>query len=266
MAQTLARLQPWIEHVPRPQRRLGIFICLALAAHLAVFFFIRIDSTRAEWQHQPRTHVTMEDMHPEAETSDAFWDSLTDPRLFLLPTHPPASLFSDEPALDFSAIQFNLSTPAFPPPAQPANPVTSLAMPTAAQAVTADMNPARQPFFYDETPPVLATKTMWHWSKTLADRQPANVPPLPSPVSVTELSPSDLMVGVGPNGTVEHVLLENSCQKPELDQQAILAARKIQFRPSDRPGIVWGRITIFWHYTPAPPDVVVPTPPSPSGG
>lgn len=60
VAQTLALLQPWIDYVPQQQRRLGLFIFLALLVHLAAFFFIRIDTTRAELRRQPRTHVTVE--------------------------------------------------------------------------------------------------------------------------------------------------------------------------------------------------------------
>src|ERR1700733_4021285 len=95
VAQTLALLQPWIEFVPQQQRRLGLFIFLALLVHLATFFFIRIDTTRAEIPHQTRTHVTIE--YPQTvdvngEPGDEFPDRLTDPRLFLLPLNPLASL------------------------------------------------------------------------------------------------------------------------------------------------------------------------------
>ncbi|MDB4793443.1 hypothetical protein OAG63_00245, partial [Methylacidiphilales bacterium] len=96
VAQTLALLQPWIDYVPQPQRRLGLFIFLALAAHVAMFFFIRIDSTRAELRHQARIHVTVENrqaaadqsLSAETEPGNDFWDRLTDPRLFLMPLQP----------------------------------------------------------------------------------------------------------------------------------------------------------------------------------
>src|SRR5450755_112836 len=103
VAQTLALLQPWIDYVPRQQRRLGIFIFIALLIHLTTFFFIRIDTTRGELRHQTRTHVTVE--YPQAvavsgQPGDDFWDHLTDPRLFLLPLNPLASLAAEEPSLD----------------------------------------------------------------------------------------------------------------------------------------------------------------------
>ena len=85
----------------------GLFIFLALLVHLAAFFFIRIDTTRAELRHQTRIHVTVE--YPQAvavngQPGDDFWDRLTDPRLFLLPLNPLASLASDEPPLDPASI------------------------------------------------------------------------------------------------------------------------------------------------------------------
>src|SRR5471030_114792 len=119
VAQTLALLQPWIDYVPQQQRRLGLFIFLALLVHVATFFFIRIDTTRAELRHQTRTHVTVE--YPQAvavngEPGDQFWDRLTDPRLFLLPLNPLAGVTSDEPPLDLNS---NLGSGELPSPAPP---------------------------------------------------------------------------------------------------------------------------------------------------
>jgi TonB family protein len=97
----------------------------------------------------------------------------------------------------------------------------------------------------------------------LALRQSAAAPDLPSPVSDTDLNPTELRVAVDAQGTVQHVMLEESCQKPELDQQAILAARKLRFHPAAQLGLAWGRVTIFWHCTAPPREEVVPTPPTP---
>ena len=263
VGQTLARLHGWIDFVPRPQRRLGIFILFALLAHLAAFFFIRIDSTRAEMRHEPRTHVTMENgpQPTEAGGADAFWDTLADPRLFLLPVSPVDQTSSDRPLLDFAAINPSLSAPRLPPPAAGTGPaLLSAGTVPLPQEVLAEMEPARQPFSYDETPPALAAKTTWEWGPALALRRPNREPDLPSPVSDTDIGPTELRVAVAPNGVVEHVMLEETCQKPELDQQAILAVRKVLFHSTDQPGLQWGHVTIFWHYTPTPVEVVVPTP------
>ena len=257
VAHTLALLRPWIDFVPQPQRRLGLFVCLALAVHFAAFFFIRIDATRAELQHQARTHVTVEN----ADDSDNFWDDLTDPRLYLLPATAFNRVSADELPPDFLASNSRMGTEQLPPPADAE--ISPLAPSVAApltEQVAADMHPARQPFAYKQMPPVPASKTAWQWDDAFTSRQPATVPDLPSPVSNTDLSPTELRVAVGADGTVQHVLLEETCQNPDLDQQAVRAAQKLRFGGTQQPGLEWGRVTIFWHVIAPPREVVEPTP------
>jgi TonB family protein len=266
VAQTLALLQPWIDYVPKRQRRLGLFIFLAFLLQISAFFFIRIDTTRAELRHQSHAHVTVENPQSAAiagqEPGDVFWDRLTDPRLFLLPLPSRPNLTVDESVLD---IDSSVGSRPLPPAATPgdfqfAHPVVT----PLPQQVTEAMRPPRQPFAYRETPPSIAAKTTWRWEDALARRQPTGVPELPSPVSDTDLAPTELNVAVNPGGTVEHVFIEQSCGsgRLDLDQQAVQAARKIRFHSSDQPGLLWGRITVFWYYSPKPPEIVVPTPPS----
>jgi TonB family protein len=265
VAQTLALLHPWIDFVPQPQRRLGLFICLALAIHFAAFFFIRIDATRAELQHVPRTHVTVENVNSAAgaDDSDAFWDELTDPRLFLLPAASFNRISTDELPPDFTAIDSRLGTGQLPPPAGTVSPpLAPVAAPSLPEQVAAELHPARQPFSYDETPPVTATRTAWQLDAAFDGRQPAVTPELPSPVSNADLSPTELRIAVGPDGTVQHVLLEETCQNPDLDQQAVRAAMKLRFGGAPQPGLQWGRVTIFWNIIAPPREVVEPTPPT----
>ena len=267
VAQTLALLQPWIDYVPQRQRRLWLFIFIALLLHVATFFFIRIDTSRAELRHQTRIHVTVDDAQAAAVSSqpgDDYWDRLTDPRLFLLPLNPLASLAADEPSLDLNP---SLGSQELPPPAPPQDYRASspIAAPLEQRVVEA-LRPARQPFAYDESPPAVNPKSTWQWDYTLAARQPTGLPPLPSPTSDTDLSPTVLRVAVDPAGAVVHALVEQSSGglgapiAKDLDQQAVLAARKIQFKPADQPGLLWGRLTVFWNYAAKPREEVVPTP------
>lgn len=264
VAQTIALLQPWIDYVPKQQRRLGLFIFLAFLAHLTMFFFIRIDTTRAELRRQPRPHVTVENMETSpvvGQSSDDFWDRLTDPRLFLLPQQPLATLASDEPAHDFNAPNSDLGTRELPPPAIPvgfqfAHPVVV----PLEQRVNDALNPPRQPFVYAESARPIATATTWQWEDALVQRQPAGVAALPLPISDTDLSPTELRVAVNPGGGVEYVLVERSSGRLDLDQLAVLAARKVRFHSTDDSGLLWGGVTIFWHYSATPREEVVPTP------
>jgi hypothetical protein len=263
VAQTMALLQPWIDFVPAQQRRLGLFIFLALLVHLSAFFFIRIDTTRAELQHQVRTHLTAESARTAAEMDDTFWDSLTDPRLFLLPQGSLMQPSAGEPALSLAEIDAPIG-PGQLPAAAPAGSYEFIpaAAPSLQEQLEAALRPPRQPFFYDESAPVVASATTWEWGGALAARQPEGAPPLPSPVSDTDLSPTELQVAVNGEGTVEHVLLEQTCQDPELDRTAILAAQKIRFKRVEAPGLTWGRITVFWRTLARPQETAEPAPAS----
>jgi hypothetical protein len=262
VTQTLALLQPWIDYVPQRQRRLGLFIALALMIHLATFFFIRIDTTRAELQHQNRTHVSVE--YPQAvalngKPADDLWDRLTDPRLFLFPVNPMANISSDQPLLDQGT---DLGSNILPPPAPPEEyrPVRPTAAPLESRVVET-MIPQRQPFAYDESPRAVAAQTTWQWDDALAQRGPSAMSGLPSPISDTDLSPTILRVAVNPAGTVEHVLLEQSSGSGF--GASIAKARKIRFQPTDQPSTIWGTITVFWRYSAKPREEVLPTPPAP---
>jgi TonB family protein len=257
VAQTLALLQPWIDFVPPRQRRLGLFIVLALLAHLAVFFVVQIDATPSEFQHEAHTHVTMESPSSAGIATDAVLDRLADPRLFLLPVFPAATSLRDDLPQDVGS---NLGSDEWPAAAPaPAYPLVRPQAPTVAEQAAAAMLPPRQPFSYAQAPAPPAPATGWEWDAVLAARQPAGLAALASPVSDTDLSPTELRVAVDPSGTVRNVLLEATCQTPEVDQQAVLAARKVRFLPSDQPGLAWGRLTVFWHAT-APPAPPPPTP------
>ena len=268
VAHTLALLQPWIDFVPPRQRRLGLFICLALVAHLAAFLFIRIDATRAQFQHQARTHVTVEAPSVAADGSgsdDAFWDRLADPRLFLLPILPAPHLSPADSPLDLGAIDSTLGPAQLLPAAAAPEvyPLVRAAEPTLAEQASAAMLPPRQSFSYPETTAGTGTKTNLEWDDVLARRQPSGMADLPAPVSDTDLSPTELRVAIDADGLVKYVLLEETCQQPDLDRQAILAARKVRFLPAEQPGLAWGRLTVFWHPTAHPREVVLPTPPAP---
>lgn len=258
VAQTLALLHTWIDEVPPPKRRLGLFIALAALIHVAAFFFISIDNTLPEFRHQVLAEVTLDAASgsPEAP-QDAFWDRLTDPRLYVLPQPSPAPAAPVEPFVTAESHPVELPVPAeigsFPFLTQP--------LPSLAERVNQSLQPARQPFAYQENPPAMAKSTVWQWSPELAARAPAGVPALPSPVSDTEISPTRLQVAVTPDGSVSDVMLDQSSQKPDLDQQAILAAQKVRFQPTDRPGLAWGQVTIAWYYTPKPQEIAPPPAP-----
>jgi TonB family protein len=259
---TLARLHTWIDEVPMPQRRLGKFILGAALIHVAAFFFILIDNPRPDIRHDVHTEVTLDDAPTgsAASSDNAFWDQVTDPRLYVLPqpSSPPRIAWVDP----LSAIHVHAGPVAMPPPAEIASfPFLNQPLPSLTERVQDALQPARQPFTYQENARPIAQSTMWQWGDALAARAPAGVPELPSPVSDTEISPTRLRVAVTPEGTVSDVVLDQSSQKPDLDQQAIYAAQKVRFQPVGQPGIRWGVVTVAWYYTPKPQDVAPPSAP-----
>ncbi len=270
VTQTLALLQPWIEYVPQRQRRLGRFIFIALLVHIAVLYFIRIDTTHAELRHPTRIHVSVEGpqaLAVDGAPADRFWDRLTDPRLFLVPMKPLASFTADQPSLGLNA---NLGSNDLPAAAAPeVYRAARAAVAPLDQRVADAMQAPRQPFHYKENPPAVAAATVLQWDATLAARQPVGAPALPSPISDIDLTPTVLSVAVDASGAVRNVMVEQSCGgdlgapiAKDLNQQAVLAARKTRFQPTDQTGLQWGRMTVFWHYTAKPREEVVPTPPA----
>jgi TonB family protein len=259
VAETLARLHTWIDEVPPPQRRLGLFIALAALIHVAAFFFISINNTPPELRHDVLTEVTLDNAavgQPEAP-EEAYWDKLTDPRLYVL---PQPSVAPTGPAVPFAAGELHpVETPA---PAEIGSfPFLNQPLPSLGERVNESLQPVRQPFAYQENPPAMVKATIWQWGPLLTGRVPAGAPKLPSPVSDTEIAPTRLRLAVTPEGSVSDVMLDQSSQRPELDQQAILAARKVRFQPVDQPGLAWGEVTIAWYYTPKPQEVAPPAAP-----
>jgi hypothetical protein len=264
-----ALLEPWINFVPQQQRRLGLFICLALAVHAAICLFLVVDTSVSQLRHEPHLYVSLDYPHALAvsgQAPDQFWDQLTDPRVFLLSRNTPADLTAGLPPWMPSAAPGSAATPPPAPPetyreAQPA------ASPLEQQVAEA-MEPPRQNFVYDETPLIMARQTTWQWDDALAQRHPTGAIELPTLTSDTNLTPTHLRVAVSPDGFVEHVLLEpisDDLSAPVdagFAQQAITAAQKVRFDPAATPGLQWGRITIFWNYAAKPREEVVPTPPA----
>jgi hypothetical protein len=266
----MALLEPWINFVPQQQRRLGLFICLALAIHASICLFLIVDVAAAQMRHAPHLYVSLDYPRAQAvgsESSDQFWDRITDPRVFLQPRLSPDDLSADLPPLMPSISQDSAAI------AQPASPETYREVLPAAspleQEVAGAMNPPRQAFVFDHTPTPMVHQTTWQWDDALAQRHPSGAANLTSLVSDTNLTPTRLRVAVDENGVVRHVLLEpisDDLSTPvdsATAEQAASAAQKIRFDPTLTPGEQWGRVTIFWNYTPKPREVIVPTPPAP---
>ena len=265
----MALLEPWINFVPQQQRRLGLFICLALAIHASICLFLVIDTSVAQMRHEPHLYVSLDYPRAQAvsgEAPDQFWDQLTDPRVFLLPRTTTTDLTTGLPPWMPSASPVADAMPQ-PAPAETYREAKPAASPLE-QEVASAMTPPRQNFVYDETPASTAKQTTWQWDDVLAQRHPAGVITPPTLVSDTNLTPTRLRVAVNADGLVEHAMLEpisDDLSTPvdaSVAAQAVQAAQQFRFDPATTPGLQWGRVTIFWNYAAKPREEVVPTPPA----
>lgn len=267
----MALIEPWINFVPQQQRRLGLFICLALAIHAAVCLFLVIDTSVAQMRHTAHLNVSVDNpmaLAVNGQPPDQFWDEITDPRVFLLPRGSAADFAADMPPPTTST---PLASGGMPLPAPPETyrQVQPAVVPLE-QRILEAMMPPRQPFVYDPTPQATTGRTTWKWDDALAQRHPVGVPDLPTLVSDTNITPTRVRIAISPRGTVDQVLVEpisNDLSAPvagDMEAQAVDAARKIRFDAVATPGEQWGRLTIFWNYTPKPREEVVPTPPAPA--
>jgi TonB family protein len=252
VTETLNLIRPWIDHLPPNQRRLGLFIAISLLFHLIAFFSLRIDTTRPDEVHSPHLEISL-----ETTQADQYWDSLNDPRIFVSPTVPLAdqivrpSTFSPEAwkpdELPGPATNSELTMP------EPT-------LPSVDQLARDSMEWDRLPIAYDPPPIRSAKETTWTWDDALAARQPSFLPSLPSPTSNVALVPTELRIAIDANGTVQHLLIESSCGKLDLDRLASKAAQRLRFQPAPdgKPALLWGRITIFWSFGPEPVEVATP--------
>jgi outer membrane biosynthesis protein TonB len=63
-----------------------------------------------------------------------------------------------------------------------------------------------------------------------------------------------LRLAVNAKGEVEHVLIESTSGKSEIDLLGVEAARRLRFLPTAQMPLQWGRVTIFWKFVAAAPD------------
>lgn len=269
-------LMPWFHYVSVTHRRLFLFLAAAFLFHLFLLGFIRIDTTRQPTARPLRPIATLEisqDTHLPQPLRTEDWDELSDPRIFLA---PPAALTSGASTSflnDLTAPAPVTTSGPLPLAAEPGFELLHPTLDALSSRLQKTLQPARAPFTYQVPPLQMSTQSTWQWNETLAARAPLTTPELPSPVSNTPLTPTQVRLAVDETGTVRYALLEQSCGKPELDQQALSAAQKIRFQPlppeltlpsasPDSARLAWGTATLFWYSIPTPQEQVLPTPPT----
>ena len=226
--------------------------------HVAAFFFISIDNTLPELRHGVRTEVTLDNAAGGTAEApeEAYFDMLNDPRLYVLPQ--PSAAFAGARPIRSRPIE--LHPVAMPAPAEIGSfPFLNQPLPTLAQRVeqsAAAGAPAVSPTRKTRRPSPISPPGSG--ARRWPTARPLGCPPCRRRFPTRRSRPPGCASRIAPDGTVSDVMLDQSSQQPDLDQQAILAARKVRFQPTDQPGLAWGEVTIAWYYTPKPQEVAPP--------
>lgn len=140
-------------------------------------------------------------------------------------------------------------------------PLFSEGWPTLQERVTQGMTPPRQDFPYPAPAqrPAAAASSFAVLDAEGDARLVANtIPALPNPPydPLAALGTTVLSLGVDESGRVRSVIVAESCGRPAIDQQAVAALRRAQFRAAAaaEPGIAWIQCHVYWRFTPASAD------------
>jgi len=180
---------------------------------------------------------------------------LEDPSLMSLP-HPrafSATWWQRHAQMDTTPVQLS-NTVAYldAPHSPPLEPLIAVEpLPAAVRKAATKPEPA-----LDEPRPVATApspgRSTLQFDAPLASFELLHLPSLPVIASETALRPTVVRLGVAPDGTVVHGLLERSCGNESADAVALDAARQIRFaRSASAPsgGLLWGNARFLWATT-----------------
>jgi hypothetical protein len=97
--------------------------------------------------------------------------------------------------------------------------------------------------------PILINRSVYRVLGALENRNVASEPSLPTISSPAPLTPTQIRVGVDPDGLVLYALLDRSSGDDSVDAQALDIARQIRFEAdhvSSTPPLTWGVLRFLW--------------------
>ena len=97
--------------------------------------------------------------------------------------------------------------------------------------------------------PVSANQSVLRVLSALEDRGVTYTPPLPIINSSGPIRPTQVRVGVGPDGLVLYALLDRSCGDEAVDAEALALARQLRFEAehdSSATPLAWGVLRFLW--------------------
>jgi len=240
-------LEPIVQAVPEEKRRLTGYILLALLAHVALFWSIRLTYPETTRQPAPRVRAMLALPPQEGTVSDSevldreFWNRLHDPSMLILPQDQldadlaamRAPRANEAQALEAEAIS-DLPTLMRPVPLRDG----LYGLPTPRRSLEertgASLTPRPQPFIFpQEEEEALVEKSTLILSGPLASRRWAQAPVLPEPE--TEVLPARgttvLRVGADASGNIVHAMVVEGSGNPAIDLAGLQAVQQARFAP-----------------------------------
>ena len=255
-----------LEAVPEEQRRLGLWIGVALVGHIVGFACLRVATPPAPPAPAPTVHVTLyrpAETAPDAPEGErvrggdpAFWSRINDPSLLIFPPKFLASGGGRDPLVPQPLWSGDTpgSSPllALPPDLNPLPdalpPLARRAADALAVAVPSPQIPNLRAALF--RPAAAKTTVLWDGPAAFLDRRPGEWKLPAAPASVLlEARPTVLRLAVDGEGRVVHAMVDQSSGRSEVDLVAIDGARRLRFKTAAGASLLWGTASVYWQYT-----------------
>lgn len=247
------------EALPEEKKRLGWLCVVALFGHIAAFFVLHVSYPPQQYQRTQRTQITLytpETMVQSGLNNRTFWLEMNDPSRFIRPQ-------SDWVVTQLAPSEINPRWQKVPGESRVLLPLAGdlqflpdRLAPLSERAFESLRPPSQSFQFLAHDLPASARRTVVEWEEPLRSRltvEPWVLPPAKAEL-LDQARVTVLRVGLDRGGEVNHVLIEASSGKSEIDLLAVDSLRSRKFKPVTEGGIVWGRVTIFWLYQGTEPE------------
>lgn len=243
--------ESWRDILPPEKRRLGLIVLLVFGAHIAAFFGVRIVYPERLEPHPVTVQVSLLNANGNSTASQdfRFWGQLQDPSMIMLDRGPIVD--PQQKQVDLKPI-FDSDQGGLP---------TALAIMSDVDFLPAGLQPLNQRAAESLAPalqtyePALSTTpgaqraSQVEFDPSIRGRLNGSLPALPSPTAslLSEAGLTVIRLGIDGQGNVVHLLVEESCGKSSIDDQAIAFLRSVRFLP-DTADLAWGKATFYWNF------------------
>jgi hypothetical protein len=254
---SLRTVEQFFEVLPPEKRRLGLIVFVSILAHTAAFFVVRVTYPPLEIKPQPRLRATLQS--PETTgagkaASMAFWNDIQDPSLLILPRGALLGKDSDVREVKPRLGVGTRGSGTVPTVALAGDPEF---LPTELSPLTERAQAALEPEIrHYQFPPSAAPSeqaTQIVLDPALEADLGGPLPVLASPEAslLSDAGVTMIRLGVGADGRVRYLLVEESGGRAAIDDLAVQGLQRLVFKPKDGTRLRWGRVLVSWRFKPA---------------